>query len=43
MISMLQLVLHNIPHIPELLKKNRDNAKYFDKHLKDMDGIKLDE
>lgn len=33
--------IYNLPHIPKLLNKNRENAKYFDKHLKNIDGIKL--
>jgi dTDP-4-amino-4,6-dideoxygalactose transaminase len=33
--------IHNLPHIPDLLIKNRENAKYFDERLKDVDGIQL--
>ena len=33
--------LYNLPHIPELLRKNRENAKYFNKQLKDIEGIKI--
>jgi dTDP-4-amino-4,6-dideoxygalactose transaminase len=33
--------LYNLPHIDNLLKKNRENALYFDEHLKDINGIKL--
>jgi UDP-glucose 4,6-dehydratase len=33
--------IYNLPHIPELLKKNRENAKYFDKQLRDIDWIQL--
>lgn len=33
--------LYNLPHIPELLEKMRENGKYFDEHLKDCYGIKL--
>ena len=33
--------LYNLPHIPELLRKNRENAKYFDEQLRDVDGIQL--
>jgi dTDP-4-amino-4,6-dideoxygalactose transaminase len=33
--------VYNLPHIPELLRKNRENGKYFDEHLKDISGIKL--
>ena len=33
--------IHNLPHIPELLRKNRKNAKYFDNNFKNIDGIKL--
>jgi dTDP-4-amino-4,6-dideoxygalactose transaminase len=33
--------LHNLPHIPKLLEKNRENAKYFDEKLKDVEGIQL--
>ena len=35
------LGLFNLPHIARLLNKNRENGKYFDEHLKDVDGIKL--
>ena len=35
------LGLYNLPHIARLLKKNRENGKYFDEHLKDVSGIKL--
>ena len=27
--------IHNLPHIPDLLIKNRENAKYFVERLKD--------
>ena len=33
--------LYNLPHMNELLKKNRENAKYFDEHLKNCFGIQL--
>lgn len=33
--------LYNLPHIPELLKKNRKNALYLDEKLKNIKGIKL--
>ena len=33
--------LYNLPHIDELLRKNRENAKYLDKHLGHLEGIKL--
>ena len=33
--------LYNLPHIPDLLSKNRENAKYFNKQLKDIKGIKI--
>ena len=33
--------LHNLPYIPELLEKMRNNGKYFDEKLKDIEGIKL--
>ena len=33
--------LYNLPHMNRLLKKNRENAKYLDVHLKDCSGIKL--
>ena len=33
--------LYNLPHMDELLRKNRENGKYFDEHLKDCPGIKL--
>ena len=33
--------LYNLPHIPDLLRKNRENAAYFDEHLKDVSGINL--
>jgi dTDP-4-amino-4,6-dideoxygalactose transaminase len=33
--------LYNLPHINEVLKKNRENALYFDEHLKNIEGIKL--
>jgi dTDP-4-amino-4,6-dideoxygalactose transaminase len=33
--------LYNLPHIDELLRKNRVNGKYLDVHLKDYSGIKL--
>ena len=35
------LGLYNLPHMARLLKKNRENGKYFDEHLEDVDGIKL--
>lgn len=33
--------LYNLPYIPTLLKKLRDNGKYFDEHLKNINGIEL--
>ena len=33
--------LYNLPHIPEILEKNRANAIFFDKNLKQVDGIQL--
>ena len=33
--------LYNLPHMDELLKKNRENGKYFDKQLNDLEGITL--
>jgi dTDP-4-amino-4,6-dideoxygalactose transaminase len=33
--------LHNLPHIPGLLEKNRANAAYLDEHLKNVEGIQL--
>ncbi|GAG36741.1 unnamed protein product, partial [marine sediment metagenome] len=33
--------LYNLPHMDELLRKNRENGKYFDERLKDIKGIKL--
>jgi dTDP-4-amino-4,6-dideoxygalactose transaminase len=33
--------LHNLPHIPELLNKNRQNATYFNNELKCLTDIKL--
>ena len=33
--------LYNLPHMDELLRKNRENALYFDEHLKNIEGIKL--
>jgi len=33
--------LYNLPHISELLRKNRENAAYFDEHLEKVEGIKL--
>ena len=33
--------LYNLPHIHELLSKNRENVKYFNEHLKDIEGIKI--
>ena len=33
--------LYNLPHIPKLLKKMRENGRYFDEKLKDIKGIKL--
>ena len=35
------LGLYNLPHMDGLLTKNRDNAKYFDEHLKNVEGIQL--
>ena len=33
--------LYNLPHIDELLKKNRENAKYFDRQLSTIEGLTL--
>ena len=33
--------LHNLPYIPKLLEKMRNNGKYFDENLKDIEGIEL--
>ena len=30
--------MHNLPHIPDLATKCRENAKYFDEELKDIEG-----
>jgi dTDP-4-amino-4,6-dideoxygalactose transaminase len=35
------LGLYNLPHMDELLSKNRANAAYFDEHLRDIEGIEL--
>ena len=35
------LGLYNLPHMAELLRKNRANAAYFDEHLKNVKGIQL--
>jgi dTDP-4-amino-4,6-dideoxygalactose transaminase len=33
--------LYNLPHIPKLLEKMRENGKYFDEELKNISDIKL--
>jgi dTDP-4-amino-4,6-dideoxygalactose transaminase len=33
--------LYNLPHMNDLLRKNRENAAYFDEHLKNVKGIQL--
>ena len=33
--------LYNLPHMDELLRKNRENAKYLHQQLGDLEGIKL--
>ena len=33
--------INNLPHIENILKTNRKNAKYFDENLKNIKGIKL--
>jgi len=33
--------LYNLPHIPKLIEKNRNNGIYFDKNLKNLKNIKL--
>lgn len=33
--------LYNLPHIPGLLEKNRQNAAYFDQQLGSLEGIQL--
>ena len=33
--------LYNLPHMNDILIKNRKNAKYFDEHLKNISNIKL--
>jgi len=33
--------IYNLPHVGELLRKNRVNAAYFDERLKDIKGIQL--
>lgn len=33
--------LYNLPHVSELIEKNRKNAKYLDEHLKNVEGIRL--
>ena len=33
--------IYNLPHIPDLLKKNRANALYFNEELKYLDGIQI--
>ena len=33
--------IHNLPHIPDLLEKNRINGTFFDEQLKDVPGIQL--
>ena len=35
------LGLHNLPYMDDLLKKNRNNAKYYDKHLQNIEGVTL--
>jgi dTDP-4-amino-4,6-dideoxygalactose transaminase len=35
------LGLYNLPHMNDLLRKNRENAAYFDEHLKNVEGIQL--
>ena len=35
------LGLYNLPHMDDLLRKNRENAAYFDEHLKEVSGIQL--
>ena len=35
------LGLYNLPHMNDLLRKNRENAAYFDEHLKNVKGIHL--
>jgi dTDP-4-amino-4,6-dideoxygalactose transaminase len=35
------LGLYNLPHMNDLLRKNRENAAYFDEQLKDVKGIQL--
>jgi dTDP-4-amino-4,6-dideoxygalactose transaminase len=35
------LGLYNLPHMNDLLRKNRENAAYFDEHLKEVPGIQL--
>ena len=35
------LGLYNLPHMADLLRKNRENAAYFDEHLKNVKGIHL--
>jgi dTDP-4-amino-4,6-dideoxygalactose transaminase len=35
------LGLYNLPHMTNLLRKNRENAAYFDEHLKNVKGIRL--
>ena len=33
--------LYNLPHMNEILRKNRANAAYFDEHLKNVAGIQV--
>ena len=33
--------LYNLPYMNDILEKNRSNAKFFDTHLKDIDGVTL--
>ena len=33
--------IYNFPHIQGLLEKNRENGKYFEKHLQNLSSIKL--
>ena len=33
--------LHNLPHIPDILNKNRLNASYYDQHLHNVAGVTL--
>lgn len=33
--------LYNLPHVDELLEKERTNARYYDEHLQGIQGLTL--